>query len=224
MEPSTLTLLFAIAGIALVDSINPSALLVTGYILLNAPTHRKMRAVLAYVAGIFCLYSTVGALLTLGFTALLNVAGNSMENELVYIAQAVIGAGMLIWSFLPSKSAATSGPLKPTRFSTKSLFMLGIIVTGVEFVTALPYLAAIGLLQQAEIDTITKLGILFGYNLIFIMPPLALAAVYKLKRERFEKWQSKRRSRQGSKPSDTLQWIVGVIGILLLLHAVSSLL
>lgn len=223
MDLNTPTLLLAILGIALVDSINPSALLVTGYILVKAPAHRKLRTVLAYIAGIFCLYSIVGILLTFGFAALLHTAGTILESRPVYIVQALIGIGMLLWSFLPPKPTSAPQRLKPTHFAGRSMFALGVAVTGVEFMTALPYVAAIGLLQQAELTLLAKLGILLGYNIIFIMPPLALAVVYKLNHTRVEKWFANREAAQ-KKPNDTMQWVVGIIGAMLLLNALGNLL
>ena len=51
-------------GLAVLDSINPSALLVTLY-LLRQPS--PARTVPAYVAGVFGAYPTIGVLLVLGF-------------------------------------------------------------------------------------------------------------------------------------------------------------
>jgi hypothetical protein len=224
MDLTFSALILALLSIALVDSINPSALFVTGYILTKAPPFVKFRAVFMYVAGIFCLYFTIGVLLTIGLSALLGIASGLLESRPIYILQALIGVVLFVWSWFPPKPESHTGRLKPTHFSLKAMFVLGIIITLVEFITALPYLAAIGLLQQADITLPTKLGMLAGYNTIFILPPLVLAAFYKLNRTRFERWLKERQAKRKGKSNDTMQWVVGIIGFMLLLNALGSLL
>ncbi|REJ33699.1 MAG: GAP family protein, partial [Bacillota bacterium] len=55
--------LLAIGGLALLDSINPSALLATLYLLKRS---RPAAAVTTYMAGVFVTYFTVAVLLMLG--------------------------------------------------------------------------------------------------------------------------------------------------------------
>ena len=60
-------MLLGLLALALVDSINPSALVVTLYLLTR---ERVLAQVLVYVAAIFVTYVTLGAILMLGLDAL----------------------------------------------------------------------------------------------------------------------------------------------------------
>lgn len=219
METITVGLIF---GIAVVDSINPSALLATGYILQRAPDDRKTRGVLAYVAGIFGFYFLTGVLLLLGLSVAIEGLRGFFESRPAYILQAIFGLLLFAWSWIPPKPPEKSR-LRNLVFNPRPLFLLGITVTLVEFATALPYLGAITLLQNADVHLLVKLGILVVYNLIFVLPPLGMLAFYHFNRERFTQWHAKREARRGNKPDDTMQWIVGAVGVLLFLNALSGL-
>lgn len=215
-------LLAGIFGLAIIDSINPSALVATGYLLTRAPENTKAANVLAYVAGIFVLYFSIGLLLLLGFTFLTTQLGSVFESRAAYAVQAVVGVGLFIWSWVPPK------PAKPQRWQSRAfrpgvLFGLGITVTLVEFATALPYLGAIALLQEVHTMFILKLGVLFVYNIIFILPPLGMLAFYLKNRSRFTEWQARRLAKNNGKPDNTLQWVAGAAGVLLFLNALSGL-
>src|SRR5690606_12173502 len=73
--PAAVSVLLPFFGLALVDSINPSALLVTLY-LLRRPM--PVRTVAAYMSGVFASYLTIGILLVLGLDALLDRFGDAL--------------------------------------------------------------------------------------------------------------------------------------------------
>ncbi|HSX34499.1 MAG TPA: GAP family protein [Candidatus Saccharimonadales bacterium] len=220
---TTSVLIGALIALALVDSINPSALFATGYILLKAPSERKTAAVLAYVAGIFIAYILTGGILLLGLQALLSTASGVAQSWPVYVLQGLLGLGMLIWSFLPPKPKNKVSRLMPRLFTTRAMLILGAVITLAEFITAFPYFAAIGLLQQSGQPFLAIIGILAVYNLIFVLPPLGMLAAYYYNRPRFEAWLQKRKERQKDKPNTTMQWIVGILGVMLALNAVGAL-
>ena len=217
-----LVLLVGIFGLAILDSINPSALLATGYLLKRAPEEAKAVSVFAYVAGIFAFYFGVGVLLLLGLSFVVNELGAVFESRAAYYVQAAIGVALFIWSWIPPKPADEKR-FHPKAFGLGALFMLGVTVTLVEFVTALPYLGAITLLQETHMAFGLKIGVLFLYNVIFVLPPLGMLAFYRKNRQRFAAWQARRMAKNGGKPDDTLQWIVGAAGVLLFLNALSGL-
>lgn len=215
-------LLAGILGLAVLDSINPSALLATGYLLSRVPEERKTRGVLAYVAGIFAFYFAVGVLLLLGFSFAVDRLDGLMESRAAYVGQAIIGVALFAWSWLPPKRPEEKR-WQPKVFKPGVLFGLGVTVTLVEFVTALPYLGAIALLQELQIAFPLKMGVLLLYNVIFILPPLGMLAFYRKNRQRFGAWQARREAKNGGKPDDTLQWVAGAAGVLLFLNALSGL-
>lgn len=211
-------LVLGILGIALIDSINPSALIATGYILKKAPESTKTSGVIAYVSGIFFLYFLTGTLLLLG----LNAIGPALESRPAYIIQAIIGALLFAWSLLPPKSNREKN-IHPSHFNTLTLFLLGITITFVEFSTALPYLGALSLLQEVTYPLLFKVFVLIIYNVIFIAPPLILLLIYTTNRTRYIQWQEKQAAKKNKKPDDTMQWIAGILGVLLVLNALAEL-
>lgn len=78
-------LLTTIFGLALVDSINPSAIGVTLYLLLTARS--PAGKVLTYLAAVAGAYFVIGALLMLGLDALLTSAGAYLEHPITYAIQ-----------------------------------------------------------------------------------------------------------------------------------------
>jgi cytochrome c biogenesis protein CcdA len=205
-------------GLALLDSINPSALLVA---ILLLPQPRAAAKIAIYMSAVFCCYFIIGVLLMLGFGAALDAIGNNLSSPVAYGAQGMIGGSMLLYSLLvDTKQTAEKAPRLPTTQHPGTLFLLGVSVSAVEFATALPYLAAIGLLSNAGLPSGQWLPILLVYNLILVAPPLLLAAAAQLARgwlePRLERWQA----RLQREARETLLWIVGIIGFFLLADAV----
>src|SRR5690606_30468950 len=89
-------------GLAVLDSINPSALLVTLY-LLRQPS--PSRTVPAYVAGVFGAYLTIGGLLVLGFAALLTRCADELQSPCAYAALGLLGGAVILCSFMPARRA-----------------------------------------------------------------------------------------------------------------------
>jgi cytochrome c biogenesis protein CcdA len=210
----TATLLATLVGLAVIDSINPSALVAAGLILTKAPQERKNRAILWYVVGVYVAYLLFGIALTFGLDTLIATFSSVINNRLVYILQAILGVAMLTWAILFKPRPRRTEKITPRLFTSKSLFLLGAAVTLAEVVTAFPYFGAIGIMEQAGLLPLVSVVILLFYNIIFVLPPLILALIYRFNKERFDDWLQKRQS--NSKPSDIMQWVVGIIGFLLL--------
>ena len=86
-------LLPAIVGLAVVDSINPSALLATIVLLLRGKPARPLVAV--YVAAILVTYFAIGLALTLGLGLTPEAV---LASDAAYLAQGAIGAAMLAYA------------------------------------------------------------------------------------------------------------------------------
>src|SRR5918999_5290246 len=98
-------LLPAIVGLAVVDSINPSALLATIVLLLRGRPARPLVAV--YVAAVLVTYFAIGLALTLG----LGLTPQAMiESDAAYLAQGVLGAAMLAYAVLTPGRARQRHP------------------------------------------------------------------------------------------------------------------
>ena len=75
----TLLAFFSFMGIAVVDSINPSALLVTGVL----ARHKKANSLVpAYIAGVFSAYFILGVLIFSGLSSLATMSGDISNIDL----------------------------------------------------------------------------------------------------------------------------------------------
>ena len=205
-------LLVSLLGLALLDSINPSALAVTIYLLLSGRPF--VGKVLTYVAGVFSSYLVLGVLIMAGLGSMWGY----LESPTAYAAQGVIGVALFGYAVLsPDKSRKRDSAVRqPRSWSFGAIFFLGITVTVVEFATAFPYLGAIALMTNAELPVVEWLRIPVVYNAIFVMPPLFLLAVYSLLGSRMEDRFMRLRNRFGKESRETMLWIVGIVGLLLL--------
>ena len=84
------SLLPALLGLALVDSLNPSAIGVTIYLTLSGAGY--VRRVLSYLAGVFVTYLTIGVLLMLGVSTRGEQLGRLLSTPVAYGIQLGLGA------------------------------------------------------------------------------------------------------------------------------------
>ena len=211
-------LLPAIVGLAVVDSINPSALLATIVLLLRGEPARPLVAV--YVAAILVTYFAIGLALTLG----LGLTPRALvESDAAYLAQGVLGAALLAYAVLaPGRGrerGPAAGPRLPTVRRPAAVFALGVGVTILELPTALPYLGAVGAIARADLAVGDWLPLLVTYNLIFVLPPLALLAAHVALGDRAGAQLERLRTRLGGATREGLLWLLGLVGFLLLADA-----
>lgn len=203
-------LLVTVFGLALVDSLNPSAIAVTLYLLTQRSRTLK---VTVYMVAVFLSYFVIGVLLMLGFDSIWGY----FDGPVAYAVQGVAGALMLLYGILaPSENAGKKTARVPRSQSLGAVFLLGLTISVVEFSTALPYLGAIAILTRADLAVVQWLPVLVAYNLVFVSPPFLLLGAYQLFGSRLgtvlQRWGDKFR---GSSRT-TLLWIVGIVGFLLL--------
>lgn len=207
-------LLAAVLGLALVDSLNPSALAMTLYLLSGQSYATK---VLTYLAAVFSAYFGIGVLLMLGLDAIATGVGDYRYSPIAYAVQGVLGALMLLYAlFAPSNTDKQRTPRQPWSPRLGAIFLLGITVTVVEFSTALPYLGAIGLLTNAGLAPARWAPILVAYNLIFVLPPFSLLVAYRLFGARLQQRFAAYREKLLRGSRDTWLWILGIVGFFLL--------
>jgi len=214
-----LSSLLAFLGIALVDSINPSAIVVTLQLLgRRAP----LGAVLVYIGAVFLTYTAVTVLLVLGLSALLDPLTALMETTAANIVLAVVGAGMLAYAIF-SKNPKDGGEPRAMELTTAAaggLFLLGVTVTVTELPTAFPLLGAVGLLTSAEPALPVLIVLILVYNVIFVLPPLLIAFAYRWIGQRGGA-DLERRLRRGAR--ETMLWVIGIVGFYVLAYALTTL-
>jgi cytochrome c biogenesis protein CcdA len=208
-------LLLPLLGLALLDSLNPSALAVTIYLLLNGGPYA--RRVLVYLSGVFLAYLSAGALIMLG----LDPVSGYFGGPAAYGTQGAVGAAMLLYALLaPGKPREEETRVRqPRSWSLGAIFLLGVTVTAVEFVTAFPYLGAIAILTTADLPAAQWLPILVVYNAIFVLPPLLLLAAYVAFGKRLESHLGRYAERLKKEARETMLWLLGIVGFFLLADA-----
>ena len=212
-------LLLPILGIAVVDSLNPSALLVTVFLLSHPnPAPRVM----VYLGGVFSAYLGIGVALVLGVDALSGSIAVVLESPAAYGAQLVIGAALLGYAvFAPDPPArdGDDGLRARTGGGLGALWLLGAVVTVVELGTALPYFGAIAVLGAGELPPAEWLPLLVAYNVVFVLPPLAILTAHRLARARIRERLERSGDRIRRNARQTFLWIAGIVGFLLVADA-----
>ena len=168
-------------AIAALDSLNPSAIALQVYLL---GTTKPIPRSLAFVIGIFLAYWTSGLLAVLGLNQFIQTvianSGFSLSTPLLYTIQLLIGIILLVVGTMLRIPAQTEPVKTPTKLTLARTFLLGMSVTVLELPTALPYFAAIEQIARANLDMLSIVSILALYNLIFVLPPIALVVLYLL--------------------------------------------
>ena len=211
-------LLPAIVGLAVVDSINPSALLATIVLLLRGRPARPL--VVVYVAAVLVTYFAIG----LAFIVGLGLTPQAVvESDAAYLVQGVLGAAMLAYALLAPGRGGRRDPATTRRLpmvhGPATVFALGVAVTALELPTALPYLGAVGAITRANLAVGDWLPLLVAYNLIFVLPPLALLATHMALGDRAAPLLERLRSRLGGAAREGLLWLLGLVGFFLLTDA-----
>ena len=174
-------LLPSLMAIAALDSLNPSAIALQVYLL---GTTKPIPRSLAFVIGIFLAYWTSGLLAVLGLNQFIQTvianSGFSLSTPLLYTIQLLIGIILLVVGTMLRIPAQTEPVKTPTKLTLARTFLLGMSVTVLELPTALPYFAAIEQIARANLDMLSIVSILALYNLIFVLPPIALVVLYLL--------------------------------------------
>jgi len=202
-----------VLGLAVIDSLNPSALAMTLW-LLSRPG--AVPRVIAYVGGILAAYLLLGIALMLGLGAAMRAFGEVFDHPVALAIQFALGLGLLLYSiFAPKVGAAPVEPPPPKVGGLVGMVLLGMIITAVELVTALPYLAATTLMTLTRLLAVQWLSLLLVYNAIFVAPPLLLLGLHVLLGrhlgDRYPRW---RMTIQRGAREATL-WIVAIVGVAL---------
>lgn len=200
----------ALFGLALLDSLNPSALAATIYLLLQGKAYAPR--VLTYISAVFTSYLTIGVLLMLGLGSLWEY----VEGPGTYAVQGIVGALLLGYALFAPGKPRRKKIRTPGSRGLAAVFFLGVAVTVVEFSTAFPYLGAIAILTSADLAPPQWLSVLVAYNAIFVLPPLLLMVAYVGLGSRIRGPLERLRERFEGGSRDTLLWILGIVGFLLL--------
>jgi cytochrome c biogenesis protein CcdA len=174
-----LKLTIAVAAIALPDSINPSLILVALYLAMGP---HPLRRTAAFTAAAFAVTFAGGVVFAFGLgdliLSIVPKPGDTLKYALIAAAGAVllVGGGV-IWALresLPKRDAARA---EKAEQAGGSAVLMGAGIAGVELLSAFPYFAAIALIAGSSASTPEKLLLLVFYNVVYVLPLIAIVAV-----------------------------------------------
>ena len=210
-------MLLGLLALALVDSINPSAIVVTLYLLSGG---RVPARIVVYVAAIFLTYLTLGVMMMSGIDALLPSLGTVGSSRLGFIVQGVIGLAMLLYAIRAPTTAKSPPRVESSARSYAALALLGVTVTTMELPTAVPYFGAIALLTTADLPMAQWMPLLVVYNAIFVLPPVLLLVGHIVFGRRLDARYADLRERLQAGARETMLWLFGLVGGALLVSSV----
>ncbi len=214
----SVALLLSVGALALLDTLSPTTLGVTVYMLLSERGKIAGR-LLVYLGTVACFYFLVGVFLMLGLDTVTDVFSGLGDNALLSRTMTVLGLGLLIGSFfIPTKKNAPK-VRKPKSRSMLSMVALGLTTGLVEVGTALPYFAAIGIMAAAHLHPVEWLPMLAGYNLIMVLPASLLMVAHFLFKGWLQKPLEKMRLSIEKNSGSTLSWMMSIAGLILLINA-----
>jgi len=217
----TVELLVMIGGLALLDTLSPTALGVTIYLLLTEKERLGSRLMI-YLLTVAVIYFSVGVAIMLGLDAFLARFSSIFQNRIVSWVMLIIGGILFIASFYYPKGKKTDLP-RPKSKSKKSMITLGFMTSLIEVGAAFPYFAAIGLMSTSNLAVFQWLPIMAGYNFIMILPPLILFALHlllgRVMTKPLERLQIKLSKHSGS----AVSWIMCIVGLILVFNSLDYL-
>ena len=179
----SINLILSFFVLALVDSLNPSIILMTLYLL---STENPEGRTSSYISAVFLTNWFLGLLVYFG----IGTALSTIINKIIYATawwaygiELIAAVALLVTAVLMKTDADASLKKKPKKINPAATFSLGVGLTFFEFSTAAPYLGAIAMLTKAEPPALFAVTILGLYNIIYVGIPLILFGIYLIRRE-----------------------------------------
>ena len=242
----TIALLGTLVVLALIDSTSFGTLLIPLW-LMAAPGRLRPQRVLVFLATVAVFYWGVGLALLWGADLVFDDIARIVASPAGLVLVLVAGILLIIWSYrleAKAKKQKTDGSAGPTsrwraramgtidvpdaatstrqRSGLLALVALALAAATVELGSMLPYLGAIGALTASDLGWPTTAVVLAGYCSLMIAPALALLAVRVVGASRVEPVLARLERWLSRNASTTLSWVVGIVGVLLVIHAVRS--
>lgn len=232
----------ALVILALIDSMSFGTLLIPIW-LLSAPGRVRLGRITTYLSAVTVSYFLLGVALLVGVGAVVEVIGDSLNTPVALVGQIVLGGALVVVSQLMDGKKARAraaeraasgggrllrwrrrvmGDATSDRGSIVALVALALTAVAVEAASMLPYLAAIGIIATEGPGWPLSGALLAGYCLVMVLPAVVilggrLVAQDALERplHRLEGWLTRH-------ATSTTAWIIGIVGVLLAVHAISE--
>jgi hypothetical protein len=214
-------LLGSLAVLALIDSTSFGTLLIPLWLLIH-PGGVRARRILVFLGTVAVFYFAVGVTVALGADAFVPRINRLLDSRPVAWAQLVTGVALFFLSFrLDRKDRTAGGGRRLARWRERAmtdggvagLAGLALAAAAAEVTTMLPYLAAIGLLTTSGLAAAPITAVMAGYCVLMVLPAVLLMAVRLAAGDRVTPLLT--RIGDWMAGSNTLAWIVGIVGFLL---------
>lgn len=214
-------ILVYIGGLALLDTLSPTIVGVTLYLILTNKRNLTSRLFI-YLFTVALLYFSLGVAMMLGLNYIIETFSNIFQNKVFSWIIFIVGVILFVGSFFIPTNKKNNIP-KPKTQSISSIIFIGITTFLIEASAAFPYFAAIGLLTTNNIPTYQWLPIIATYNIIMVLPALLIFLGYKL----FGSWINSKLVNLHHKLSNTsnsaLSWIMCIVGLILIFNTLDYL-
>lgn len=210
--------LLYLGGLALLDTLSPTIIGVTLFLLLgNKP--RVASRLFTYLLTVITLYVVLGIVLMLGFTFILDAFSSLIEH--VIVSRILFGIGVILFvaSFFIPTNKKRAIPVQKTE-SLLSVILIGLTTFLIEAGTAFPYFAAIGLMTSEGLPLYQWLPALIVYTFVMVLPAVLLFIGYGLLGKWVEGPLERLRVKLTQDSNSALSWVMCVVGVVLILNTI----
>ncbi|CAI9390101.1 GAP family protein [Microbacterium sp. T2.11-28] len=175
-------LLLGIAGLALLDSLNPATIISVMLILIAAPRRPALVACAAVLGAALTVF-VVGAALFLTAGA----AAGAVEGIVIalrFVAFGAAGAALVLAGVRRLRERTRRPIALPPWFGPWTALPFGVMVTAADLPNAFPYFIAIERLVANQVDAAAGLAVIAGYTVVYCLPCLVLLTVGLIARRR----------------------------------------
>lgn len=211
-------LLFYIGGLALLDTLSPTLIGVTLYLMIE-DNRRFGSRLMIYVATVMFLYFVLGCLLMVGLDLVQAIFTSFFQHKVVSWALLIVGGVLFTGSFwVKPKTGGRKKYHFPRSTGFRGLLIMGVSTFLLEAGTALPYYTAVSLMATEEMPITGWLLILTGYNLIMITPPLLIYVLHTWLDSRVQGIVEKLHRKLEEQSGSVLSWMMCIAGLILIFN------
>jgi Sap, sulfolipid-1-addressing protein len=168
-------LLAGIAGLALLDSLNPATIAAVALVLLLAQ-RRPVFSAVAVAAGAYLTVLGVGLVLFFSAGAAAD-AVNGVVVALRFVAFGLAGFSLIVAGVRRLRDRPRKRVRLPDWFSPATAIGLGAGMTAADLPNAFPYFIAIERLLNANVSGLTGVAVIAGYAAIYCLPCVVLVVI-----------------------------------------------
>ena len=165
-----------VLSVALVDSLNPSAVGPAVYL---ATRKHAVRSLLGFTLGVFSVNLAAGLVLTLGPGQAILAAVPTVGEHAKHLIELCLGLVALALACLlwPIRHRIAHEVVPKKALGHGSAFALGAGIALANLPTAFPYFAVIAVIIGSGTDLATQASLIILFNLVVIVPLLAILAI-----------------------------------------------